>query len=827
MHKIFLPIYRFFKAHKPLMFMVLTALSAVLVLFALKMKYEENLLNLFPIEDQESRLAFDNLKVKDKLIIQVVPTGEALDTQTLADYMDEYVEGALLRDTSYHLIETVLYRLEDDMVVNALGFALGHVPSFVDTSCYAAIDEATRPAAIAKQMARNREILDEDETGEMYQMVATDPLGLLPIVGKALVGDGAAPAGLSFADGHLFSRDSTIAVAFISANFNSMDSGTGEKLITELEKEAAVFTQNHPDARILFHGTVAYGTSHSRTIKKDLLSTVSVSLLIIIIILLVSFRSGKILWQNILPVAFGAVFALALMYFTKGGMSLMALGVSAIILGIALSYCMHVTIHFNYVQSPSAVLKDESTPVTLGCVTTVGAFLGLMFTESDLLHDFGLFASFALIGSTLFALIFLPHMLKPGKREVNKKVFGFINRMSEYPFDSKPWILVAVVLFVAVGIFFSPRVQFDPDMRHLNYLTKEVIESQTLYQDKNFAGNYELYYASLGQTPDDAVLSARRLCGKLDSLKAEGRLYDYSGTVSKAYCTVAEQEERIAAWEAYWTPEKVNRTMADIRTAAAAYGLKGDFFSPFRAVLEESYQSESIYDADVIPHNLLDNYIEKTPDGKYMAFTSVQLNFDTQDVVTRAVTKLPHTIVLDPMWYCQDIVNMVHNDFNVALLISSLFVLLILLVSFRNLWIALIAFMPMALSWYVVEGMMALLGIQFNLINIVISTFIFGVGVDYSIFVMEGLLGEVRHGDKSLLAYHKTAIFFSALVLIIVVVSLMFAKHPAISSIGTSTLIGMVTTIAITYTLEPWLFRQLLKRPYFRRSFKAKDAEKE
>jgi predicted RND superfamily exporter protein len=124
----------------------------------------------------------------------------------------------------------------------------------------------------------------------------------------------------------------------------------------------------------------------------------------------------------------------------------------------------------------------------------------------------------------------------------------------------------------------------------------------------------------------------------------------------------------------------------------------------------------------------------------------------------------------------------------------------------------------MFLSWYVVEGVMALSGLEFNLINIVISTFIFGIGVDYSIFVMEGLLSQAKGEGDDLLAYHKTAIFFSAFVLLIVVLSLMFASHPAIRSIGVSTFIGMASTILITYTLQPFLFRWLLRRPAFRRS---------
>ena len=142
--------------------------------------------------------------------------------------------------------------------------------------------------------------------------------------------------------------------------------------------------------------------------------------------------------------------------------------------------------------------------------------------------------------------------------------------------------------------------------------------------------------------------------------------------------------------------------------------------------------------------------------------------------------------------------------------------MLVLLLSFRNVLVALIAFMPMFFSWYIVEGIMALCGIQFNLINIVISTFIFGIGVDYSIFVMEGLLTEARTGTKNLLESHKMAIFFSAFVLMVVVVALLFAKHPSIHSIGVSTLIGMAATILITYTLEPFLFRQFMKWKRFR-----------
>ena len=216
---------------------------------------------------------------------------------------------------------------------------------------------------------------------------------------------------------------------------------------------------------------------------------------------------------------------------------------------------------------------------------------------------------------------------------------------------------------------------------------------------------------------------------------------------------------------------------------------------------------------------MLSNYVERQESGRYMVFTDVSFTEENQDVLWKKLTSLDHILVIEPFYYCRDMVEIVHDDFSTTLWISSLFVLLVLIFSFRNLWIALLAFFPMFISWYVMQGYMALLGLEFNLINIVISTFIYGIGVDYSIFVMEGLLAEARRGQRSMLVYHKVAIFYSALVLAIVTFSLIFARHQAIHSIGLITLIGMASTILITYSLQQWLFRRLARIPFFRKGF--------
>ena len=114
---------------------------------------------------------------------------------------------------------------------------------------------------------------------------------------------------------------------------------------------------------------------------------------------------------------------------------------------------------------------------------------------------------------------------------------------------------------------------------------------------------------------------------------------------------------------------------------------------------------------------------------------------------------------------------------------------------------------------------------QFNLINIIISTFIFGIGVDYSIFIMCGLVGandptntkdqiansKDQASANQVLKYHKTAISLSALVLVITVGSMNFATHPAIRSVGFATLVGLISAVVFAYVVEPYIYRKVKK----------------
>ena len=816
MHKIFVPIYRYFSHHKPLMYVLMIVSAVVFLFFGLKLHFEEDITKLLPESSVESQLAFSSIELKDKIYIQVTSADEPLSPEVLAERTEEFVDLLFEKDSTTHFISNVLYKIEPEMGINALEFVLGHIPSFIDTSAYHDFDKALEPEAIEKQMWVNYNQMLEDETGDITQAIAYDPLNLRgPVLGDAIEG---AMGSFNIIEGYLFCPDSTVALAYLAPAFKSLDSWASTNFSKMLSKAQKEFEAMHPDVKVHAHGDPIGSVSNAGRIRSDLVVTVGISLILILILMGLCFRSFSFIWKLLLPILYGTAFSLACIYWIKGGMSLMALGLGAIVLGVAISYSLHVLIHHFFVGDPEKLLTDESTPVFLGCITTVGAFCSLLFTDSDLLRDFGMFASFALLGSTLFALVFLPHFLPRRNADADSKTFRRISRLNNLPFDKKPWFLALIAIIVAIGIIFSPKVKFDSDLRNLDYNSPAEVEAEGLFNEKNNDGFFHLYFATVSTDIDEALEADKLLMVKLDSLKQKGLVHTYTDMIPKLFVTQKDQKQRITKWNEYWTDERKAYAIGMVDKGAHDFGLDPMMFYEFKELLNADYEPASLLESGVVPQNLLGNFIECNADNQYMVFTDVSMTFDDKDIVTDELVTNPKTFVLEPFYYCKSMVEVINDDFNIAVWISSLFVLLILLVSFRNIITALLAFLPMVLSWFMVQGYMAILGLEFNLINIIISTFIFGVGVDYSIFITEGLLKQARTGDSNVLTWHKVAIFFSAIILVIVTGSLLFAVHPAIRSIGLITLIGMASTIMISYSLLPFAFWQMMKWPWYKKS---------
>lgn len=811
-------IYRYFREHRMVFWTSMVGLFLVFGYFSSQIHLEEDLNKLMPSsrnEDGSMKLAFANLRIKDKTFLLFEGT-KGTSTERIAEVCDAFVDSLMTLDTqgdsTSRAIGDVFYRLSDDLMPDGIDYLTEHLPSYLDTTLYAHIDTLLTPAHMVRQMRQNKEDL-EGEFGSAYpELIQSDPIGLRNVLAaqmQPLLAGGT--GGYKTIDGHFFVADSTVCVAFITPRFSATNTGQGSVLFQHLNTLIEQFATSHPDVHICYHGTPASGFYNASQIKQDLVYTVGGSLLLVLVFLLLCFRRRNTLPLLLLPVAFGTLFGLTMMYFIKGQFSLIALGIGAIILGVALSYVLHILTHHRYVSDPEQLLRDQVRPVCLGCLTTIGSFTGLIFVNTALLQDFGLFATFAILGTTLFCLVFLPQLLGKGVGESRpNKAFQLIDRINAYPFHSKKPLLAAILLVtvVCIGAYVVKGTQFDANMHNLGYEEENTNYSENLLRSKTFTGDKEKYFAASGKTMEEAIANFGVLEHKLDSLKRLGLVKSYTPT-DQIFVPMQVQRQRIAAWKNYWTEARLQKARALIAQTAPAAGLNAEGFEPFFELARADYEPDALYHAGIIPEGYLSTLMEQSYDGEYLCFTSVRCANDTVQSKTSdyyricdAIANVPHLMVLDTYYYTIDTLVGMNEDFNVLQWVSMAFVFVVLLASFRcNLRKTFLAFMPILLSWIIVLGAMALFDVRFNLINIIISTFIFGIGVDYSIFVMNGLTEDDT--DNRLLSYHKTAIFFSAVILIVTVASMLVARHPAIRSVGFATLVGLVSAVVLSYVVQP------------------------
>ena len=803
------------------MWLSMVFLFFLLGYFSSKIYLEEDLNKLMPSsrnEDGSIKLAFSSLRIKDKTFILF--QGE--DKDELISTCDEFVDSLLSPQENLpeeeRTIDDVFYQIDENLMFDAVDYLTEHLPAYVDESCYAAFDTLLTEEHMQRQMVQNVEDMQSDVADLFPQLLEMDPIGMRSVIEKKI-----APllsstgGGYSTIDGHIFVPDSTVCLAIVTPKFSATNTGQGSRLFENLNRQIEQFRNSHPQVNISYHGTPANGYYNSSTIKGDLLTTILGSLVLVLIVLGLCLRSWSSLPLLVLPVAFGTCFGLTMMYFIKGQFSLMALGIGAIVLGVAMSYALHVITHFKYSGNSEMVLREETKPVLLGCITTIGSFMGLLFIKTDLLQDFGIFAAFAIVGTTLFSLVYLPHLLDIGKTRKGERAFAIMDKLSAYPFDRSKVLagIIGTISVVCVLAYLIKGTDFDADMNNLGYVSEMTSKSKELLSEKTATGDESTYFASQGATAEEAVENFALLDAKLDSLEKEGVVKGYTHT-GVLFVPLKVQEERIATWKEFWNEERLLKAKRLIDRTAPKVGLSAEGFASFFEAATRDYEPDALYDADIIPYGYLSTLIEETYGGQYLVLSSVRYQPDSLDAtflrICDAVTKDDNLMVLDTYYYTRDTLRQLNEDFNVLQWISMGFVFVVLLFSFHFNWkYTLLGFFPIVLSWLIVLGAMAIFGVRFNLINIIISTFIFGIGVDYSIFIMSGLIHE-NDGNNKVLGRHKTAIMFSAFILVVTVASMLFAKHPAIQSVGFATLVGMVSAVVLSYVVQPAIFRYVRRR---------------
>jgi 1-acyl-sn-glycerol-3-phosphate acyltransferase len=282
----------------------------------------------------------------------------------------------------------------------------------------------------------------------------------------------------------------------------------------------------------------------------------------------------------------------------------------------------------------------------------------------------------------------------------------------------------------------------------------------------------------------------------------------YSG-VSSVIISDSLQKARIEKWKKYWSPEKKASLMTTLNKEGAALKFSTAAFDKFKLWLDKDFQSANRQAMTDIRKNFLDDYITEKPE-KTTVVTLVKVSPEHKQTVYKAFGNEQNITVLDKQYLTGQFVQIINNDFQSIALMTSILVFVVLLIMYGRIELTLISFIPMFISWIWILGIMGIIGIQFNIINIIISALIFGLGDDYSLFIMDGLLQEYKTGKKNLSSF-KSSIILSAITTVAGLGVLIFAKHPALRSIAAISIVGILCVVIMAQILIPFLFNILIK----------------
>ncbi|HTF21319.1 MAG TPA: 1-acyl-sn-glycerol-3-phosphate acyltransferase, partial [Chryseolinea sp.] len=267
------------------------------------------------------------------------------------------------------------------------------------------------------------------------------------------------------------------------------------------------------------------------------------------------------------------------------------------------------------------------------------------------------------------------------------------------------------------------------------------------------------------------------------------------------------QRLRIKRWEEYWTKSQRERASAAVRRQGARLKFSPVVMQNFDSLLSRRYRLADAGVLKPVRDAFFENFIIRGGQGDVIISLAQAAPADKSRVID-AFQSTPSGAV-DRQMLANMFVEYVHADFDFIVKVTAILVFSALFLSFGRIELTLITFVPMFITWIWILGIMALLDIEFNIVNVMVSTFIFGLGDDYSIFVMDGMLQQYRTGKENMSSI-RDSITISSLATIAGLGVLIFAQHPALRSIATISIIGIVCVLIMSQLIEPYLFRALI-----------------
>lgn len=541
-----------------------------------------------------------------------------------------------------------------------------------------------------------------------------------------------------------------------------------------------------PGADVLKTGALFYTLAGTDQARQEISTVGAGSLLGIILLLLLVFRSPALLLLAFVPLITGVLAGLAVSALVFGAVHVMALVFGAALVGVAIDYSLHY-FAARMATGRQWVVSEGSRrllpPLVLGLATSVVGYLSFMAAGFPGFSQIAVLSSAGLVTALATVLFCYPSLLaKAPKRAMPTYLQRLVRRLSrahEYilqPLARPGWLLLVLLLLIG-WLSLAPT---SDSIRQMQRPDPALVQMETRVRESLGAGA-ALQYVLL-QAPSDTVLMHRleKAAERLQTLQEE-LVLDGFDALTRVLPSPRQQQENRALWQRAVVDAGVLEELAQrLQLTDSAY----------QQMLDASATS------DTITPKALQPVLMERPDlplyfvEEGLHYSAISLTAPRElDTIKQALAGVEGVTLVDPVARTDRLLQHYRHSAT-GLLLLAYGVIALLLARRYGAPGALMVILPPALASAVSLALISALGQALNVFNMMALLLVLGIGIDYTLFLREA------HSEQ---LGTRLAIGLSTLTTVLSFGLLALSATAAIHSFGLTVLIG----ILLAYFLAP------------------------
>ncbi len=287
------------------------------------------------------------------------------------------------------------------------------------------------------------------------------------------------------------------------------------RVCTPLEKDGI---------RFVYSGTSFHSSYSSTSAVKEIgiISTVSMS--IVILMLIIVFRSFLPLAASVFSILISMAAGFAATHFVYGGIHVLTLVLGTSLIGSCIDYSLHFFVNWKAntaLDSGGAVRKHLFKGLVLSLLSTLICYIMLVFAPFGLLRQMGVFSFTGILSSFLSVVCIYPLFKIPPQNKRSISVLKFF-KPSALPKKKYAGVIFTLGILALGGTVLGimhDRVRVKNDMNKL-YVMKGRLKEDTAEATKVTNYNLQGWFIVNGATQEELLQTEEYVCSELRRVNA-------------------------------------------------------------------------------------------------------------------------------------------------------------------------------------------------------------------------------------------------------------------------------------------------------------------